>query len=96
MNTKKVISIVGLTVILFSCWRLIEASYPWPLEPQDESHAVKGTFCEFREKTDKLPYHFHTGVDIKASLDDTVYSVAGGKITNGGFPLQSQLSRSDG
>jgi hypothetical protein len=65
---------------MFGNWNLVMASYPWPLSPTDQAHGINGTLGEFREPNAVGYYHFHSGIDIEASDNDPVYSVAGGKV----------------
>jgi len=52
-------------------------SYPWPLAPQNEQHAVSGTFGEYRSGP---PPHFHDGTDIPGTEGTAVYAVASGEV----------------
>ena len=54
--------------------------YPWPLQPFDQPHPVRGNFDDPRVDFvgDELDSNFHFGVDIAAADGTAVYAVAPG------------------
>src|SRR3954452_12793635 len=53
-------------------------AYPWPLEPFDRPHPVRGYFNDPRISGASRAFHF--GVDISAANGTPVYAVAGGTV----------------
>jgi len=62
-------------------------SYPWPIRPFDNQHAVRGTFDDPRSLRGLIditldnPLSFHSGVDIQAPDGTRVYAIASGIAT---------------
>ncbi len=56
------------------------AAYPWPVEPFDRQHAVRGFFCDPRIG-DGGGKSFHTGVDVSAPDGTAVHAVAAGRVS---------------
>jgi Peptidase family M23 len=56
-------------------------AYPWPVEPFDHQHPVRGFFCDPRISGGGRTFHF--GVDIAAPGGTPVYAVAPGKVSYG-------------
>jgi hypothetical protein len=58
-------------------------SYPWPLEPFDHEHPVRGNFDDPRVLFvgDELSSNFHFGIDISAADGTPVYAVAPGIVS---------------
>jgi hypothetical protein len=58
-------------------------SYPWPLEPFDREHPVRGNFDDPRVLFvgDELSSNFHFGIDISAADGTPVYAVAPGIVS---------------
>jgi hypothetical protein len=57
--------------------------YPWPLEPFDEQHPVRGSFGDPRIG-DGGGSSFHDGIDISGPDGTPVYAVAPGRVSIGG------------
>jgi hypothetical protein len=55
--------------------------YPWPIQPFDTQHAVRGFFCDPRIANGGGTFHF--GVDVAAPGGTPVYAVAPGKVSYG-------------
>src|SRR4051812_33387109 len=53
-------------------------AYPWPLEPFDRPHPVRGYFNDPRISGASRAFHF--GIDISAPNGTPVYAVAGGTV----------------
>jgi sugar lactone lactonase YvrE len=67
-----------------------QASFPWPLAPQDGKHEVVGIVGEVRGSYDgESRHHFHNGLDVQGAMGVAVLSVADEKVSsplpNGGF-----------
>jgi Peptidase family M23 len=58
-----------------------QAPYPWPVEPFDKQHPVRGLLCDPRIAGGGRTFHF--GVDIAAPGGTPVYAVAAGKVSFG-------------
>jgi len=56
------------------------AAYPWPLQPFDRQHAVRGFFCDPR-LGDAGGKSVHTGVDVSGPDGTAVYAVAPGRVS---------------
>ena len=62
------------------------AAYPWPVEPFDRQHAIRGNFGDPRTLRGSIdaagwnPLSFHSGVDIQAPDGTPVYAVEGGEV----------------
>ncbi len=64
-----------------------QAPYPWPLEPFDRQHPVRGYFGDPRTvigSGDGGAYSFHNGIDIAAWTGNHVYPVVSGTVTKAG------------
>jgi hypothetical protein len=59
------------------------AAYPWPVEPFDRQHPVRGFLGDPRIGDDG-GRSFHTGVDISAPDGTAVHAVAAGRVSIGG------------
>jgi hypothetical protein len=57
------------------------ARYPWPVNPFDQQHPVRGFLCDPRISGGSRS--FHTGIDIPAPAGTPVYAVAPGKVSYG-------------
>ena len=55
-----------------------DMSYPWPLQPFNQSQRITGTFSEYRGPDNP---HFHNGVDIPQVDGTAVYPVVDGRVT---------------
>ena len=56
-------------------------AYPWPIEPFDRQHPVRGFLCDPRISGGGKTFHF--GIDIAAPTGTAVYAVAPGKVSYG-------------
>jgi hypothetical protein len=65
--------------------------YPWPLEPFDEQHPVRGFFHDPRIG-DHGGSSFHTGVDVSAPDGTAVHAVTAGRVTIEGAQIVSVVS----
>ena len=68
-------------------------AYPWPLEPFDQQHAVRGFFRDPRIG-DNGGTSFHTGVDVAGPDGTAVYAVAPGRVFIEGAQIVA-VSRGD-
>ncbi|MDZ7266608.1 MAG: T9SS type A sorting domain-containing protein [candidate division KSB1 bacterium] len=68
-----------LVVFVLLCPLTAAAQFPWPVTPLQETHAITGTFCEYRD-TAPAP-HYHNGTDIPKEDRSPVYPCADGLIT---------------
>lgn len=59
------------------------AAYPWPVEPFDRQHPVRGFLGDPRIGANG-GRSFHTGIDITAADRTPVYAVAPGRVSIGG------------
>jgi hypothetical protein len=65
--------------------------YPWPVEPFDEQHPVRGFFHDPRIG-DRGGSSFHTGVDVSAPDGTPVHAVAAGRVSIEGPQIVSVVS----
>lgn len=71
------------TVLLFALCFLpfvVDAQFPWPVTPFNQTQTITGTFCEYRD-TAPSP-HYHNGTDIPKADGSPVYPVLDGVITS--------------
>jgi hypothetical protein len=59
---------------------MAQAAYPWPVEPFDRQHPVRGFFHDPRIG-DNGGSSFHTGVDVSAPDGTAVHAVTAGRVT---------------
>lgn len=60
-----------------------QASFPWPVRPQQAWHEVVGTVGEVRGNYDgEARHHFHNGLDVQAPMGETVVAVAAEKVSS--------------
>ncbi len=59
---------------------VVQAQFPWPVTPFNQTQTITGTFCEYRD-TDPAP-HYHNGTDIPKADGSPVYPVIDGVITS--------------
>ncbi|HEX3455109.1 MAG TPA: M23 family metallopeptidase [Gaiellaceae bacterium] len=65
-----------------------DTEYPWPIQPFDQQHAIRGYFGDprtvFRTATDTQlgSFSFHNGIDIPAPEGTPVYPVIGGTVSD--------------
>jgi hypothetical protein len=55
--------------------------YPWPIEPFNQQHPVRGFFCDPRIASGGRTFHF--GIDIAAPAGTPVHAVTPGKVSYG-------------
>ncbi len=67
------------------------APYPWPVEPFDRQHPVRGFFHDPRIG-DHGGSSFHTGVDVSAPDGTAVHAVTAGRVTIEGPQIVSVVS----
>ncbi len=91
---------VLLIILLFACFRAPSvADPPYPTDyfraPVGESIRLSGTFGELR------PGHFHSGIDIKGVIGQTLYAAADGyvsriRVSSGGYGKVIYLTHPNG
>ena len=59
---------------------VVQAQFPWPVTPFNQTQTITGTFCEYRD-TDPAP-HYHNGTDIPKADGSPVYPVIDAVITS--------------
>lgn len=74
-----ILQMAVLVVIILINGNLVNAQYPWPVEPKNQSQQLTGTFCEFRDTGSSD--HFHNGVDIPKADGSPVFPVESGTVT---------------
>jgi sugar lactone lactonase YvrE len=59
------------------------ATMLWPVKPQDKRHEVVGLMGEVRgDFNGESRHHFHSGLDVQASIGAPVLAVTAGKVTD--------------
>lgn len=59
------------------------ATMLWPIKPQDKRHEVVGLMGEVRgDFNGESRHHFHSGLDVQASIGTPVLAVTAGKVTD--------------
>ncbi|USX18447.1 gluconolaconase [Oxalobacteraceae bacterium OTU3REALA1] len=59
------------------------ATMLWPVKPQDKRHEVVGLMGEVRgDFNGESRHHFHSGLDVQASIGTPVLAVTAGKVTD--------------
>ena len=59
------------------------ATMLWPVKPQDKAHEVVGLMGEVRgDFKGESRHHFHSGLDVQASIGTPVLAVTAGKVTD--------------
>ncbi len=59
------------------------ATMLWPVKPQDKRHEVVGLMGEVRgDFNGESRHHFHSGLDVRASIGTPVLAVTAGKVTD--------------
>lgn len=77
----KVVAFLAAGVAALTAPGFARSSYPWPIAPFDQQHAIRGAFDDPRQgrTIDGLEQDsFHFGVDISAPDGTAVYAVAPG------------------
>ncbi|HYP25363.1 MAG TPA: NHL repeat-containing protein [Blastocatellia bacterium] len=61
----------------------IGATFPWPLNPQDQAHEVTGVFGEARGAPGGVAlHHLHSGLDVRGNMGESVVSVLDEKVSS--------------
>jgi len=82
----RTLAVSRLLVALTIAVPVSAAAYPWPVEPFDRQHAIRGNFGDPRTLRGSIdaagwnPLSFHSGVDIQAPDGTPVYAVEGGEV----------------
>jgi hypothetical protein len=63
------------------------ASYPWPVQPFGEQHAIRANFADPRQEGPGAPFAFHSGIDVLAATGTKVYAVEPGVVHIGAFKV---------
>lgn len=75
-RNKALFIIIWLTLLI----NRLNADYPWPVLPLNETHVLTGTFCEYRDTGSSD--HFHNAIDIPMADGSPVYPVVNGRVTS--------------